>query len=70
MIYDSSKDYIGGFILMLFDGETPSDNEIREYVKKNYGDDIDEIGEIDPVSEFHGLKNAGTIHVRIKQATS
>lgn len=68
MIFESQKDYVGGFILMLFDGEMPSDNEIREYVKKHYGDDIDEIEAIDPVSQFYGLKNAGTVHVRIKKS--
>ncbi len=62
MIYDSSRDYGTGSILILFDGADPTEHEIRDYVRRNYSSNCFEI-EIESESSHNGYRNPGTIRV-------
>ena len=61
MIYESSKDYGTGIILLLFEGEEPTLKEIDAYTQQNYG--MTGWASIELPSEFKGMKNPGTITV-------
>lgn len=63
MIYESSKDHGTGAILMLFDGEPPSQTEIDEYLTENYGIGVTGTVEVEPPSVFRGMHNPGTIAI-------
>jgi len=65
MMYESSKDYGDNTILIIFDGETPSRDEIINYVEKNYGDVNNPTIDIEEPSEYNGLKNDGCINVSL-----
>lgn len=62
MIYESSKDYATGRVLILWGEEPPTVKEIESYVKTNYGIVAGEI-HIDKPSMFRGMMNPGTITV-------
>lgn len=58
-IYESSRDHADGSVLMLWDGDRPSDDKFTEYARQRYGVD----GKLGHVSEpvvFRGLRNPGT----------
>ncbi len=61
-ICESSKDYGTGGVLMLWDGERPSNVEFLEYAKKNYG--VTGKLSVTSPSEFRGLKNLGSAEVQ------
>ena len=63
MIYESSKDYGTGVISMHFDGDTPTQTEIDQYLTENYGIGISGTVEIEYPSTFRGLQNPGVITV-------
>ena len=63
MMYESSKDYISGSITILFDGETPTESEILDFVKDNYAFTGTPQIEIEPENEFRGLTNPAVIKV-------
>jgi hypothetical protein len=61
MIYDSSKNYLDGWVTLIFDGNDPTLFEVVEYVQKNYGfipkrDDIES-----PCEGFGGFPNPGIV---------
>lgn len=62
MIYESSKDYGTGRVLILYSEEPPTVNEIQDYVKINYGITDGNI-DIEKPSMFRGMMNLGTVTV-------
>jgi len=60
-IYDSSQDYQTGQVLILWDGDKPSDDEFLEHARKLY----DVVGrlEVETPTEFRGMQNPGTATV-------
>jgi hypothetical protein len=64
-IYESGIDYGTGNLIILFSGQTPSEEEIKNYVRRNYGRECVET-ESEIESSFRGLKNPGTIWVKTK----
>lgn len=64
MIYESSKDYGTGTILLLFDGDSPSQTEIDEYLTRNYGIGVTGAVDVEPPSVFRGFKNLGTVTIK------
>jgi len=61
MIYESSRDYVGNIVTLIFDGDAPSRTEIFEYITKNYTLFNEPKIEITNPSEHKGLKNPGVI---------
>ena len=62
-IYDSSKDYGSGQILILWDGNRPSDEEFLDHAKNNYGGNNKLLTVEEPTyfrGQVHGMKNPGT----------
>jgi len=65
MITDSSKNYLDNTLLLVFDGETVSEQEVRDYCQRYYGAEPVEI-DIKPPSEgFGGYPNPGTVRVQL-----
>lgn len=62
MIYESSVDYERDIIIALFDGETPTENDVNRYVADRFGV-IAQTVSIHPPTEAKGLENPGTITV-------
>lgn len=62
MIYESSKDYGTGRVLILWGEEPPTVGEIEDYVKTNYGMVGAEV-RIDKPTMFRGIMNLGTATV-------
>ena len=60
MITESSMDYGTGIVTMLFEGERPSYDAVREYCDKNYGFKPFGFTSTMP-NEYKGLLNPGTI---------
>lgn len=62
MIYESSKDYGTGDILMLHDGETTV-QEACDYLQRNHSQEVNEGDQLHftDASEYHGVKNPATI---------
>lgn len=60
-IYESSKDYGTGVVLILWDGDKPSDEEFLDHARAEYG--TDGTLEIDYPTEFRGMTNPGTATV-------
>ena len=60
-IYEHTKDYGSGQVLILWDGDRPSDDEFLALARGEYG----VIGrlEVEDPWEFRGLKNPGTATV-------
>lgn len=60
-IYESSKDYGTGVVLILWDGDKPSDEEFIAHAKNEY----ETCGTltIDYPTEFRGMTNPGTATV-------
>ena len=55
MIYESSKDYGTGEILMIHDGETTA-QEVCDYLQRNHSQDVNEGDQLQftDASEYHG----------------
>jgi len=62
MIYESSKNYSTGEILMIHDGETTV-QEVRDYLQRNYSQEMSEGDQLqfEDASEHRGMKNPATI---------
>lgn len=63
MIIESSK-YGNGMVVLLFDGDTPSNKEIKDYAQKYHG--VNSLNckiEIETPSDSKRLKNSGTIRI-------
>ena len=63
MIYESSKDYGTGEILMIHDGETTV-QEACDYIQRNYSQDVNEGDQLQftDASECYGMTNPATIN--------
>ena len=63
MIYESSKDYGTGEILMIHDGETTV-QEACHYLQRNHSQDVNEGDQLQftDASECHGMPNPATIN--------
>lgn len=57
-IYESSRDYFTGAVVMMWDGERPTDEQFRFYAEQMYG--VTGELEIHVPSEHKGLRNPGT----------
>lgn len=63
-IVDSSKDYLDRTVLVSFEGEMPTDDEVIAYVKENYGAELPaRITSRTMPSEYCGLQNPGFVTV-------
>lgn len=60
-ICESSRDYGTGGVLILWDGEQPSEDEFREHALSLYG--VTGQLQVDEQSEFRGMLNPGTATV-------
>lgn len=60
-IYESSKDYGTGVVLILWDGDKPSDEEFIEHALNEYG--VTGVLSIEDPEEFRGMINPGTATV-------
>jgi len=60
-IYESSKDYGTGVVLILWDGDRPSDDEFLEYAMASYG--TTGTLEVYEPTDFRGMTNPGTATV-------
>jgi hypothetical protein len=60
-IYDSSRDYGTGQVLILWDGDKPSDEAFLEHARELYG----VVGrlEVEEPTEVRGMQNPGTATV-------
>lgn len=65
-IYESSKDYGTGQVLMLWDGDKPSNEEFLEYSKIWYG--VTGTLEVEEPTVFQGMVNTGTAVVTPKNS--
>ena len=61
MIYDSSKNYLDGWVTLVFDGVTPTTDEINEYCKRNYGFVPKSVYIDGPNEGFGGFPNPGIV---------
>lgn len=61
MIYDSSKDYLTGRVLLIFDGSEPSREEIDEYCQRNYGFTPHTVDINQPDTGYGGHPNPGRV---------
>jgi hypothetical protein len=65
MIYDSSKNYLDRTITLVFDGNEPSSDDIKEYCIRNYGEAPASF-DIDPEHEgLCGYTNPGIVKVQL-----
>ena len=60
-IYDSSKDYGAGYVLILWDGDKPSDAEFLEHASTLYG--VTGRLDVEEPTEVRGMHNPGTAMV-------
>ncbi len=60
MIFESSKCYGTGKILMHYDGKTPTEQEVRQHVERHYGAKGGTVL-IHEASEYRGFHNPGTV---------
>jgi hypothetical protein len=67
MIYESSKNYLNNTLTLVFDGNVaPTEDEIRDYCKRNYG--VNGLFEfyIDlPREGYGGYQNEGIVKVQL-----
>ena len=69
MILESSMDYGTGIVTMLFEGERPSYDAVREYCDKNYG--FKPFGfTVTMPGEYKGLMNPGVVTTSRKELES
>jgi hypothetical protein len=66
VITDSSKDYFTGKILMIYDGDIPSYEEVNQYCFDNYGFRPNFDYTVEPPNEYRGYINHGTVIVSKK----
>jgi hypothetical protein len=59
MIYDSSKNYLDGWVTLVFDGTDPTLGEVVDYVTKNYGFTTNSVAIESPCEGFGGFPNPG-----------
>jgi len=62
-IYESHREYGTGLLLILWDGDKPSDEEFLDHAREQYGMDGTLTLEIDYPTEFRGMSNPGTATV-------
>lgn len=62
MFMGSSMDYMRNVLLITFEGEAPSQEDITEFCIANYGQSPDTC-DITLPEEFRGMSNLGTIIV-------
>lgn len=62
MIYDSSKDYLTGRVLLIFCGNVPSTEEINQYCETNYGFTPARMFIDEPDEGYGGHPNPGLVH--------
>jgi len=60
-IYESSKDYGTGQVLILWDGDKPSNEEFMKYARTEYG--VTGALEVEEPTSFRGMTNPGTATV-------
>jgi len=61
MLLDSSKDYFTGQVVITFDGDAPTREEVNMYCMRNYGFAPGGEYEIEPPNDFMGYINPGTL---------
>lgn len=61
MIYDSSKNYLDGWVTLVFDGADPTLFEVVEYCQINYGFTPKSIDIESPCEGFGGYPNPGIV---------
>lgn len=61
-IYESSKDYVTGKVLILWDGDRPTNDEFLEHATLVYGVKGSLI-EVEEPTVFRGMENPGTAMV-------
>lgn len=61
MIYDSSKNYLDGWVTLVFDGADPTLVEVIDYVNKNYGFTPKSVTIESPCEGFGGFPNPGIV---------
>jgi hypothetical protein len=61
MIYDSSKNYLDGWVTLVFDGADPTLFEVVDYVKRNYGFIPKSVDIESPCEGFGGYMNSGIV---------
>lgn len=61
MITDSSKNYLDGWVTLVFDGVTPTITEINEYCQRNYSFTPKSIDIDEPREGFGGYPNPGIV---------
>jgi len=62
MIYESTKDYLTGKVLLIYDGEEPTLEEIHDYCQRNYGFTPDSIDINQPDEGYGGHPNPGRVY--------
>ena len=66
MILESTMDYGTGIVTILFDGDRPGYDAVREYCDKNYG--FKPVGfSVTMPSEYRGLVNPGVVTTSRKE---
>ncbi len=66
MITDSSKDYTTGQVLMTFEGEIPTYEEVNQYCFDNYGFRPNFDYSVEPQTVYKGFTNSGTVVAHAK----
>lgn len=61
MIYDSSRNYLDGWVTLVFDGANPTSSQVVEYVQHNYGFIPKSVSIESPCEGFGGMPNPGII---------
>ena len=67
-IYESSKDYGTGQVLILWDGDKPSNEEFMDHAQELYG--VTGRLEVEAPTKFRGMMNHGTATVTPNAALS
>ena len=60
-IFESSKNYVNGAVLILWDGDKPSDEEFLDHARSQYG--TEGALSVDGPTEFRGMMNPGVATV-------
>ena len=61
MIYDSSRNYLDGWVTLVFDGVDPTLFEIVAYCQRNYGFTPKSVDIESPCEGFGGYPNPGIV---------
>ena len=67
MITDSSRNYLDSRILLIWEGERPTVNEVEDYMSRNYGsvENYEFVIE-DPSEGYGGYTNPGKVYIEYK----